>query len=1083
MISEKEIPTLYLKLKSHIARDFRPSATVTQVISGPGGGATSFAQLAGTIANSQAPQFLLRDGSRSLTGNLLVDAGITIDGVDISAHASNPDAHHARSHNILSTSDHTVTGGAALDVIGLSAPGTLARLTPSSAPGAAASLLASSAAGELVLHAFISTIGGVAGGAIMQGIVDVDTSYARAFFGHNAQWNGTSNLWTMDAIGANDASGLLLRNGADAIDFIFHSSTGNTSRTMDHATFTGGAKFTMSSAGRLGILNSAPAHELDVAGTMRATGVIYAGSDVEMTGELLAANGTVGAPSIAALADTDTGFYWPAADTLAVSAGGTAILTVGITGAAIGTALDTGATLKVQSIANGDITLFLKQRTGQTARMLRAENSTGQELIVLDAVGNLQSGNPGFVSGLTGWQIAPEGNAEFNNATIRGSLHSSIFVMDEFHASSGTTVFATAGRLLFDSSVGTGDVVLDIEDPVAGHARIFQVGNRLRAKGTGSIAASAAARLFGSLPGMIEFSVASNQGIHIMDVWLQVTAIADMTTHWRYTCTLLAGGRGTLPAGTAVIRWGNAGDGLVLATSDLNHAPYIDVFTSGAEPWAGDIQPHVRMGRLTGVGVLSPAHVWGIAGGNNLADATQPYFVASNAGIELYKSSLTLHDGTNPTVQMLPSGDVKFGRDIQVPSLTGFRFEPETGNVYIGNWPNGQYLAWSQGLGTLELKGSLVVERPSVVLWSDIAGRPADDAIYNSFVTWAQLSGVPEGLSGDYRDILSVSMPEVTNVTATSLTIPAGTVVKFRGGTYATKTLNSALIWTSFEAVIVYVYCKSANVNDSRILLTSTLSDLSINDVLLGRAIGGASKVTWQPLWGRVYIGDNSIVAGAVLADKIAAGAVTADKIAANAIIAAKIAAGAVTADKLSVTALSAVTADTGALNVTGALAFPAVSVGAVDYLRFNNGGSQYGYIGMKITLGPTPQADDGMIFHNANSTKFRFTGATQAIFEQSVTATVYYTSSDARLKTNLSPMSDALADIDSITPYRYQMIDQPGRWRLGVVAQDVLTVYPEAVAENDGYYTVDYGALVPVLLAAVRELKSEVINLKAKNR
>lgn len=57
----------------------------------------------GTLADVQAPQFLKLDGSRSLSGHLSVNTGITIDGVDISAfksaydiHVADPDAHHAR---------------------------------------------------------------------------------------------------------------------------------------------------------------------------------------------------------------------------------------------------------------------------------------------------------------------------------------------------------------------------------------------------------------------------------------------------------------------------------------------------------------------------------------------------------------------------------------------------------------------------------------------------------------------------------------------------------------------------------------------------------------------------------------------------------------------------------------------------------------------------------------------------------------------------------------------------------------------------------------------------------------------------
>lgn len=47
----------------------------------------------GTLANAQAPQFLLVNGSRPLTGNLGVVSGVTVDGVDISAFKDSYDAH------------------------------------------------------------------------------------------------------------------------------------------------------------------------------------------------------------------------------------------------------------------------------------------------------------------------------------------------------------------------------------------------------------------------------------------------------------------------------------------------------------------------------------------------------------------------------------------------------------------------------------------------------------------------------------------------------------------------------------------------------------------------------------------------------------------------------------------------------------------------------------------------------------------------------------------------------------------------------------------------------------------------------
>ena len=107
-------------------------AAVVSISTGGGGGsgATSFSQLAGTISDGQAPQFLKTDGSRALLGNLSVTDGVTIDGVDLSVHAANPNAHHNWQHNMTSAADHVYSGGNALDVFGLTAPSTLGVLTP-----------------------------------------------------------------------------------------------------------------------------------------------------------------------------------------------------------------------------------------------------------------------------------------------------------------------------------------------------------------------------------------------------------------------------------------------------------------------------------------------------------------------------------------------------------------------------------------------------------------------------------------------------------------------------------------------------------------------------------------------------------------------------------------------------------------------------------------------------------------------------------------------------------------------------------------------------------------------------------------
>lgn len=55
-----------------------------------------------------------------------------------------------------------------------------------------------------------------------------------------------------------------------------------------------------------------------------------------------------------------------------------------------------------------------------------------------------------------------------------------------------------------------------------------------------------------------------------------------------------------------------------------------------------------------------------------------------------------------------------------------------------------------------------------------------------------------------------------------------------------------------------------------------------------------------------------------------------------------------------------------------------------------------------------------------------------------------------------------------------------PGR-QMGLLAQNVEKVVPEAVNEKDGYKGVDYARLVPLLIEAIKELKKEIEEIKTK--
>ena len=91
---------------------------------------------------------------------------------------------------------------------------------------------------------------------------------------------------------------------------------------------------------------------------------------------------------------------------------------------------------------------------------------------------------------------------------------------------------------------------------------------------------------------------------------------------------------------------------------------------------------------------------------------------------------------------------------------------------------------------------------------------------------------------------------------------------------------------------------------------------------------------------------------------------------------------------------------------------------------------------------------------------------------------------SDARLKRDVTPLEDVLPKLDQINGVRYRLRDdEPGSdYRLGVLAQEVRSVFPELVEERaDGYLGVSYGHLSAVLLEAVKEQQRRIEALERK--
>ena len=100
------------------------------------------------------------------------------------------------------------------------------------------------------------------------------------------------------------------------------------------------------------------------------------------------------------------------------------------------------------------------------------------------------------------------------------------------------------------------------------------------------------------------------------------------------------------------------------------------------------------------------------------------------------------------------------------------------------------------------------------------------------------------------------------------------------------------------------------------------------------------------------------------------------------------------------------------------------------------------------------------------------------------------YDVSDVRLKENITPLEGAIDKISSLHGIYFNNRGESADEReVGVIAQEVEKVLPEVVSEDaDGYKSVDYSKLTPLLIEAVKEqqvqiemLQAEIADLKTK--
>jgi hypothetical protein len=87
---------------------------------------------------------------------------------------------------------------------------------------------------------------------------------------------------------------------------------------------------------------------------------------------------------------------------------------------------------------------------------------------------------------------------------------------------------------------------------------------------------------------------------------------------------------------------------------------------------------------------------------------------------------------------------------------------------------------------------------------------------------------------------------------------------------------------------------------------------------------------------------------------------------------------------------------------------------------------------------------------------------------------------SDQRLKTNITGITSALYKLEQLRGVEYDWVNGSGS-SVGVIAQEVQSVYPQLVADSENRMTVNYNGLVGLLIQAVNELSVLLDEYKSK--
>jgi len=456
---------------------------------------------------------------------------------------------------------------------------------------------------------------------------------------------------------------------------------------------------------------------------------------------------------------------------------------------------------------------------------------------------------------------------------------------------------------------------------------------------------------------------------------------------------------------------------------------------------------------LTNKTLTSPAVTTGLTTGSTTFNLLNTTATTINIGGAATTVSIgdTAHAGTT-TVQnnLYVNGNITFGGGSTQLSATQLVVDDPL--IYIGSNNASDIIdlgfvgAYNNGT---HLHTGLVRDASDSIwkLFSGMSGEPTGSILDFTGATYAPLQVGSVILPGSTSGTVQLK-PTAAVGTGTILTIPATTGTIITTGDSGTVT-NTMLAGSIANAKLV-----SSTI--SGVSLGSNLNALTISAPLVGTSYNGSGAVTLSIPAATSTVNGYMTSTYASKLDGIATGA-TANT-------------GTVTG----VTATAPVVSSGGTapiISMAAATTSVAGYLTAADWTTFN---------GKQAALGTASNLQVNSIGVGTAA------AATAGDIRATANITAYYTS-DERLKENISPITNALEKVNQINGVNFDWTEEEITARggidgyfvrkndVGVIAQEIEQVLPEAVATRDnGYKAVRYELIVPLLIESIKELSEQ---------